>query len=530
LYQYPRNIFEAVRAERQDFLNNSVSIVDGLLFSQYQTIKKIHKYYNSHYDLGDYEEINGVTRKKVFFNINKWRCDVATKMLDRDLKNMKMIALNPDVEFNVDLLEKELKAWLKRGRWGKLLNEIVRRLPIYGSVVLRKVKDGADIVDLRKLMNDQAASSLAKGRYTIIKHEMYPSDLRAMAGAWEHVDEVIYKFCSHTAKSYEDSDTFNQAHGSPFAEVYEVFAERPRMWLEGKYYDEYAPSDFVLSRFIVAGVDAFDVNRDGQITEEHGLVLFSEEVDTLPFKEVHYNKTEGRWLGIGVVEDVFEDQRRTNEIRDDEANGLELANAILLQTRDQTVAKNVSSDAQSGDILMTRSPVDRVDTSNKAASDNQIAAKAYDEHADRMTFSYDVIRGEGADSSATLGAVQIQTGQAESVYDYKRENVDLFVQEFIEDLVYPELQRKLNQPHLFRLTGSADEMDKYRERMFEFYASKVMEEGRYPSSPEEYQAEKIRIITQLKKKGSHLWVDVQKDFFANAEPTSRLRWAMRELT
>jgi hypothetical protein len=517
LYNYPKNIYTAVRAERQDFLDNSIEIVDGLLFNQYNTIKKIHKYYNSHYDLGDYEEINGVQRKKVFFNINKWRCDVATKMLDLDVKDMKLVPLNPATEFNVNLLEKELKAWLKRHRMGKVLNEVVRLLPIYGSVVLRKTKGGADVVDLRKLINDQAAKTLAKGRYTIIKHEMSASDLREMAGIWQNVDEVIYKFCSHTTQSYEDSETYKQAQGSPFAEVYERFAEVPRNWLKGEFYEDGQASDFVLARFIVAGIDSYQKDEQGKVIAEDGVILFSEEIDELPFKEVHYNKTEGRWLGIGVVEDVFEDQRRTNEIKDDEAKGLELGNAILLQTRDHTAAKNLLSDVESGDILQTRQPLERVDMTNKAAAENKIAADAYDQHADRMTFSYDVIRGEGADSSATLGAVQIQTQQANSVYDYKRENIGLFLQEFIEDLVYPELRRILNKPHTFRLTGSIDEMERCRERLFDYYAAKTLDEGRYPASPEEFEAEKQRVMAMLRKMGSHLWVDVEKDFFGNAE-------------
>src|SRR5438270_257027 len=83
--------------------------------------------------------------------------EIASKMLDRDVEDMKLVPLDPGTEFNVGVLEKELKAWLKRHRMGKILNEVVRRLPIYGSVGLRKVKGGADVVDLRKLINDQAA-------------------------------------------------------------------------------------------------------------------------------------------------------------------------------------------------------------------------------------------------------------------------------------------------------------------------------------------------------------------------------------
>src|ERR1700693_1475158 len=121
-YKYPENIFDAIRQERNDFLYNFVEIVDGYTFNQYVNIKKIHKYYNSHYQDGDYETINGITRKKVFWNIGKRRATIASKQIDIDTKDFLLISENQETEWNVHLLEKELKAYLQKEKYGKLLN------------------------------------------------------------------------------------------------------------------------------------------------------------------------------------------------------------------------------------------------------------------------------------------------------------------------------------------------------------------------------------------------------------------------
>lgn len=519
---YPKTIFEAVRDARREFLDTHIELVDGVDFNQYEVVKKVHKYYSSHREKGDYETIKGVTRKLVFFNINKWRCDVATKMIDQDMKNFVLI---PDpapemtdeqivaLDAKVSAFQKELKYWLKQTKMGAVLNDISRRLPIYGSYVLRKTKDGAEGVDLRKLINDQSAVSLDKGRYTIIRHEMSASDLRKMQGKWDNVEDVIDRYCSLTLpQSYEDRDTLSQAAGSPFANVYEVFMEVPTEWLEGKEYFDGNKTDYVLARFILAGVDDLKIDEQGQ-QYENGLVLFKEELSEFPLKEVHYNKIEGRWLGVGVVEDTFEDQRVVNAVKDAELKAYELSNLILFQTPDDTTQKNLLVDVDNGEMIKAKNPINRLDNSNRALGEGQTISQAYELHADRMTFSQDVIRGEQAPGSTTATAVMNQVQQAASVYDYKSENVSLFLKYFIEDLVYPDLKRKLKKRHKFRYTGDTAEMDKVRSTAFNFQAAQSMQQGIVPLDEMELEGARQDYMREMGSRGAQVWLDIEENWY-----------------
>lgn len=503
-----------VRQERNDFLYNYIEIVDGLQFNQYKTIKKIHKYYNSHYESGDYEEINGVTRKKVFYNINKWRADVATKMLDIDVKDFVLTSENPETEFQTYLLEKELKAWLKKHKLGKVLNQIVRNLPIYGSVVLKKVKGGAEVVDLRYLFLDQAAETLQDSRYIIQKHLMTAGELRKMRGIWDNVDEAIDRYCNYTSVGYEDELGYNQPASSPYAEVYERYGEVPKSFITGKDRDN---DEYVLAKFIIAGVDITKIDKENKVVYEEGLILYKEQIKDLPFREVHYSKTEGRWLGVGVVEDTFEAQVQVNRLKDSEAKALELASLILFQTRDDLVTRNLLSDADNGDILKVKTEINRIDNTNKAWGDFKNATESYERLADRQTFSYDIIRGEAPPSSATATSVANQVQQAASVFDFKRENIGLFLQEFITDLVFPELKTKLNTPHVFRFSGTKDEMERMRKRVAEAYVrAKMFENGVIPNQ-QEYDGLVEQAVSAYRKNGDKIWLEINKDYFSNLE-------------
>lgn len=521
------NIFAQIRKERYDFLNNEINIVGHLTFSQYQRIKKNHLYYTSHFENGDYEVINGVKRKKTFHNINSWRCDVATKMLDIDVKDFLLVPNNPEHDYQVALLEKELKHWMKREQFSKILNQVVDDLPKQGSVVLQKFgNNDVKVVDLRYLYNDQTAESLKDAEYILIRNLMSRSELRKMQGKWNNVDKVLEEFDDYSAVVGYDpmgiTDTnyaVSQNNTQNLVEVFTRFGEFPKSWLpEGGSEDEY-----VWGKFIVAGVDALQKNEEGKIVGENGTILWAEELDKekdFPFKEVHYRKIMGRWLGQGIVEMTEEPQRRINEIKNQEAKALELAAIQLFQTRSTNALSNIITDADNGDLLTTNSEITPIATESRNLSGFQQAYTAEDQHADRLTFSYDAVRGENAPASATLGAVQIQEQQATSAFEYKRENIAIFLNEFITDIVLPSLQKELNKEHVFRLTGSIEELNKLRMNVAKNYANQQAIEMMLNGELVTQDIVDMMIndrMKELSQDGDKMWVSVMKDFFKNLD-------------
>lgn len=527
-YNYPRNIFDAIRQERQDFLYNQIEIVPGFTFQQYENIKKIHKYYNSHYVNGDYETVNGVTRKRVFWNIGKRRATIASKQIDIDTKDFLLISEDQATEWNVFLLNKELKAWMDKDKYAKVLKQISEELPVYGSCVLRKTKDGAEVLDLRYFFCEQSADNLKKSRYKIIKHFLTPEEMRKMK-EWNHVQEAINEFATQSFKSYEDSGQLNIQHGTPYIEVYERYAEVPRSFLtnDGAMNSTEEDDDFVYARFICAGVDAAvqgsttlpqNPNPNQQFNVP-GIILFSEELaeDEDPFKEVHWSKTKGRWQGIGIIEETFEDQRMLNKTKDQEDKAMELASLIIFQTAQDMVARSILTDVDNGEIIKATAQINRLDNTNKALPEMNSMAEAYENHADLQTFSADLLGGQETPGSATLGAVKQQNQNSTSVYTYKREIYGNFLEEFIQDLVFPDLEKKIKEPHVLRFQGDLNEMNILRQRVVDGYLrEQILKTGIVPTQ-QEYQELEQKFLKEYTKMGSKMWIAIEKDFFANIE-------------
>lgn len=529
-----KNIFQQIRDERQDFLQNEIEVVPGYNFSQYNTLKKAHLYYTGNYEKGNYEEIGGILRKKVFHQLSTWRCEVATKMIDMDIKDFILVSNDANTDWNVFILEKELKVWLKKNEMGQILNEISRLLPIYGSVVLQKTKKGAEVVDLRYFYVDQSAKTLNDASYINKRMLLSHKDLRKMGKyGWENVNEAIDKFSGKYKQGYDlgginqgtnsslywegANVTKSQASSIPLVEVWERYGEVPLSWFTDKESDD---NEYVLAKYCVAGVDQVAINEKGVIIAEEGIVLYKEQIDEIPFKEVHYNKIEGRWLGYGIVEMLFENQRRINEVKNQEARANELASIQLFQTLDDTIASNITTDLNNGDILKVKSFLQPIPTESRNMNALKETAQEIEEHSNNLTFSRDVVSGENAPASATLGAVQIQTQQTTAVFDYKKENIGLFLGSFIKDLVFPQIEKELNREHVFRLAGSFEELSKLRMNYAKNYANKRIIEAVLKGAdvtPELQQGFKDLALEEISTMGDKIWTEVEKDFFKDLD-------------
>jgi hypothetical protein len=80
------SIFSQIRQELKDFYEQSISVVPGYSFNQYDTLKRIHLYLNSKYENGG----TYLGRDLLFYNILTAPCEVATRMLNVDTKNIRL--------------------------------------------------------------------------------------------------------------------------------------------------------------------------------------------------------------------------------------------------------------------------------------------------------------------------------------------------------------------------------------------------------------------------------------------------------
>jgi hypothetical protein len=506
------NIFSTIRGEERDFIDNFIQPVQGWSFNQYQTIKRIHLYLNSRFENGG----KYLNRDLVFYNVVVPPVQVATKMLNLDTKNIRLLPMNPKSRFSTWLLEKELKQWLKTSKMGKILNQIAEEAPAYGSVVLEKTTDGAKVVDLRRLILDPSVENIKDSRFVTTVHYMTPSQLRATG--WKNVEEAISTLGNKEAEeSYlDDYGNMTAMQSSPYIKVYKRYGEVPKGWLDGGNSEE-----MVKALYIVAGADQELKDAQGKSMGEAGVELFSSKWSKdWPFKDFHYFKSKGRWLGVGIVEMLFDTQVRINEIKNQKRISMELSSMHLFQTRDKSIVRNLLTDLESGDLVISQNGIEPIANEERNLGAFEGEEASYNAQVDRLSFAYEAIRGDQS-ANQTLGQTQIAVSQGTSVYAFKKENLALFFQEFFNDLVMPQLMKDLTAEHIMRFIGDSHELEKLDLAAAEVYANDYIKSewmrGNLMTTKEDEDFAKMKALAEYKKLGQTRFLKIKDAFYDDAE-------------
>jgi len=228
-------------------------------------------YYNSKFQSGEYDSEG---QRKVFLNIGKFRADVAAKQTDLDVKDFVFVPEKDNSVWGAYFLGRKFKAWAKENYFGKLINELNTDYSRYGSAVVKVVGDELERVPIRYLRNQQDCLNLQSSRYVIEEHRNMTLDMMGNMH-WDLSDIQL---------DFDETIT-----------VYERYGRVPLDWykkqkdLEIEEGDEYKSVD-TMSILTLEGASSDD-----------GSVLFLEKIadGDRPYREVHWARQDGRWLGIG---------------------------------------------------------------------------------------------------------------------------------------------------------------------------------------------------------------------------------------
>lgn len=511
-----QTIFGTIRQEIDDFVNNYIEVVPGFNFNQYETIKRCHLYLNSRY----YDQSLFSGREKIFFNVSKFRKDAAVKMIDIDTKDVRVFPNNPKSEWATFFFEQELKLWMKRNNMAQTLNSLADEVCTYGSVLLKKTKKGAQNQDLRRVFLDPTVRWAKDSRFITIKHYMTPTELRKKGkeNGWDKnaIESIIAKkknSKSFAPQSYENYGVKNPIISTPYIEVYERYGE-----LDAGFFDK--DGDPIRALAIVA--EPFLLGRDtaSGATWDEGNVLFKGEwIGEWPFKDFHYSQTRGRWLGIGVLEEMFPLQERFNEMANQKRIAMELSSMHIFQTADATVVDNILTDLMSGDIIKTKTdgglkPLVNEERNMQAFVEED---KVYNTLADKVSAVNDTISGQQLPTSTPATNAAIANTNSTGFFKFKRQNFAIFLREFFEEFVLPQVEKEISNEHILRFMGDIDSIQKLDEAHVtvltnEAVINYVLEKGVVPL-PDEVQMLRQKVMQDMKRKGKNRFVSMAKDFY-----------------
>jgi hypothetical protein len=434
-------ILRKINEEITDFKTKPIQVVPGLTFNQYETLRQIYFYYNSEFMSGKVDEDGD---RKFFLNIVKNPCKVFSKAIDFDTKNIRMLTAGGGNPTKTWFMERDLKFWMRDKQFGKTLNRIFRELPIYGTVVLKVVDGTPYFVDLRNFIVEPTAECIDEMNYVTEVHNLTVPQFRKVAKQmkWSPylVEETIEKFYQMKKASH--------------IQLFERYGDVPQE-------DEDGGTNYEYHRLFIADVGEDTYDHRGELEVEHTGVILSDEKweKETPYWEFHAEKVSGRWLGIGVVETLFEPQIRQNELANLQTKTSYWSALRVFQTRDSAINRNLLSDVRNGEVINVDSEITQIDMSDRNLAFFNQEEQKWMRNRDELTFSYDVVQGERLPAGTPLGSANLAISQTLSYFEGIQENVALDVKELIYKVLVPQFQKENTLEHTLRLVGQ--DLDQY---------------------------------------------------------------------
>lgn len=431
-------ILRTINKEIEDFKTKQIQVVPGFSFNQYDTVTNNIFYHNSKFVTGPIDEDGD---RKYFYNINRNPCKVFSKAIDFDTKNIRLLTTESGDSLKTWFMERDLKFWMRDKQFGKVLNRIFKELPIYGSVVLKIVDGTPYFVDLRNFVVEQSAETLEDMTHMVEVHNFTVGKFRKVGKQMKWSEAKINKAI----------EEFYKMDKCSHIKVYERY---------GDYYDENGKYEYHRCFVADVGVDEYD-QRSGLTTPKAGVELSSEPWEGNPYWEFHVNKVPGRWLGVGVVEELTEPQIKQNEIANLQSKGAQYSALRIWQTRDSAVNRNLLTDVRNGEILNVDSEITPVNMEDRNLAYFNQETDKWQRNRDELTFSYDAVQGERSPAGTPLGSTQISIGQTLSYFEGIQEEVAMDIKEMLYEVIIPDFQKKNTQEHTLRLVGA--DLDKFAE-------------------------------------------------------------------
>lgn len=496
-----KKINEIIKSYEKD----TIEIVDGLDYNQKRILDKVEYYWNSRYLNNQRDDLG---RVKPFYNISKFRTNVATRATDLDVKDIKVESDKPNNRVKSMLLNHEIYKWMKETNLSKTLNEFGATRAKYGGALLKKSKkDGKlklDVVEWKNVITDQV--NIMDG-VIIEKHYMSPIELSKKMDVWENVKDAI------ELAEKKDKNSKRTEEKVPVFEVHGEFEEEylPKEVLEKLGIEE--PKDDVYHQmmFIIAGEEG-----------SKQVILYSEKEDELPYKYLAWDNVSGRALGIGIVEDGFEAQMWTNDAIIAEKNVMDLAGKVFIKTTSKTLGNNAISDMPNGMVIELNEGEDAslLNLLPSSIPQFQNLVDKWNQQYERATNTFEAVTGETLPANTPLGSVAIQSSQASSFFDYRREEAGIFWTEVFTEWVLPYIVKQINKEHILASDFSAEELAYIDENFATYQANQVAKDAILSG----------RIITQedldqfiefqlqfLQKDGKRRYIDIPKDYFKDFE-------------
>ena len=471
-------ISEQIKDLISDFELESIPNNPSYAKNQLEILELIDSYWMDKYKNNEYDSL-GV--KKCFYNIVENPTLVASKMIDLDTKDVRVVAEDGQEYYPAWFMNKDVKIYMKDKKnedgltFGQLLNLFVYSLPKYGHLLVKKVGDSINVVPLQNIICEQNRKGFLDCDILIEKHCYTPTQFKRIG----------------KEKGWDWKKTYDKFSKADEFIVYEVFGAE----------DEEGNNYFIIPENLD---DKFIIHKD--------------KIDRNKlYKEIKWDDIPGRTLGRGQVEKLFEAQIHMNTIANYKKEGLHWTSKHIYQSRDGGIGRNLMTQTENGDIIIANSEISPIANEERNLSAYREEEDRWDTLIDRRTFAFDVMRGERAPSSTPLGSSILQSQMASGFFDLKKEDLGMFIKSIIYDWIIPDFKKskrgkhnipmgEFNEGELMRIRNLTI-INKTNEKIIDY----ILKNKKIPNS-QEFEIIRSLVKEQVKSAKS---IEIPQGFYDN---------------
>lgn len=430
-------IQEIIRKAEQNYVHGSTMMSKYVNWSMHETLERIDAYVNSKHTSGD---VDSLGREKPFFNIVTGAVNIWYRATDLDRKNIRVMPNGTKQILPAFIASIFLQKWMDEARFGVFLNQWGRTLAKYGSAVVKFVEqDGelkAMVVPWNRLIVDPIDFNAIP---RIEKFYVTPEQLRKSK---EYNQEVVDNLIE-ASQGRENLDGQKKDNQSGFIELYEVHGEMSAATYKaskGMDVEEGDENDYYQQMHVVSYVQ----NEQGEYSD---FTLYCGREAKDPYMLTHLIEEDGRTLGIGAVEYLFDSQWMQNHTMKQWKDQIDLASRIIFQTADTNfMNRNVLSYIETGDILTHKEnmPLTQISNSGRDVASIQAFANQWKVLSQDLTSTPDAIRGNTLPSGTPYSLGAYLGEQANSLFEIMTENKGLAIEDMLRGYVIPHIRKKLN--------------------------------------------------------------------------------------
>lgn len=431
---YQSSLPELIRETETNYIGGSSTTISKYVqWDMLETLNTIDAYLNSKHISGEFDSQG---REKPFFNIVTAASNIWYRATDIDRKNIKVRPTNNKTVIDAFLATVYLQEWMRKERFGVFLNEWGRVLARYGSAISKFVENDEGLTPIVQPWNRMIVDQVDfDNNIKIEVIELTEAQLKKKKG---YNKEIVKKLCE-TIEARETVDGYRKDNKNYYVKLYEVHGELPLSYLTGKEEDS---EEYVQQMHVVTFVAKKESSKDFD-----NFTLYSGREKKEPNSIAHLIKEDGRTLGIGAVEHLFQSQWMMNHTVKSIKDQLDLASKLIFQTADGTfIGQNALSAIENGDILIhaPNMPLTQVANTSHDITSLQNYGNMWKQLSNEIAGISESMLGNTAPSGTAWRQVEALLQESRSLFELMTENKGLAIEDMLTTHFIPFVQKKMN--------------------------------------------------------------------------------------